>query len=423
MTELSELSDMLPSDFFFTPEYSRDPHPLLDRLREKGPVHRIDFPPGEPAFLVVDHEHVHQALADPRLAKDLDKGPAWFRERVMENSVVLAKNMVVSDPPDHTRLRRPAARAFTVRRLERLRPRIQEITDELVDRFPDDGVLDLIEGLALPLPVQVICELLGVPVESRSRFRGWASALLLSVTSSSAAEIAEQRRAASVSINEFFLDLIAKRRAEPADDLITDLVSENSCSDEELVSTLVVLLIAGYETTVNLLGNGTAALLTHADQLQRLRDDPELIPGAVEELLRYDGPIERATTRFAAEDMTIAGTHIPKGGFVHLSIAAAGRDPGVFACPGTLDVTRPAQRHIAFGHGIHYCPGAPLARIEGHVVFETLLRRVPGLALAVPPEELDWQADTTVVRGLRTLPVATGGAVLPADPARAKEGR
>jgi cytochrome P450 len=415
---MPELAEILPSNFFFTEEYSRDPHAVLHEIRKRGPVQRIDFPPDEPAFLVVDHDLVYEALSDPRLAKDLDKGPAWFRERVLENSVVLATNMMVTDPPDHTRLRRPAARAFTARRLERLRPRIQEIADDLIDRFPSSGELDLINELALPLPVRVICELLGVPVESRPQFRDWSATLLLSVTASSEGEIAERRKAASAAITEFFTELIAARRARPVDDLMSDLLlaqrQGEGCSDEELISTLVLLLIAGHETTVHLIGNGVAALLTNADQLQLLKDDPDRIPAAVEEFLRYDGPIERATTRFAAEDLTIADTFIPKGSFVHLSIAAANRDPGIFSCPGRLDVTRTDQRHIAFGHGIHFCPGAPLGRIEGQIVFETLLRRVPGLALAVPPEELDWQQDTTVVRGLRTLRVRTGGPVLPA---------
>jgi cytochrome P450 len=406
-----ERSDVLPPDFFFTPEFGRDPYAIHKKLRERGPVHRVDFPEGHSGFLVVDYEHVQAALNDPRLSKDIHKGPKWFRDRMLENSAVLSHNMVVADPPDHRRLRRPASRTFTGRRIAELRQRIQEITDDLIDTFPQSGEIDLIQDFAVSLPLQVICELFGVSVENRARFREWAAVLLLS-SSATEGDVAERRRAASSAVTEYFAGLMARRRDEPGEDLVSELLramaGPDALSEQEVISTLVMILIAGHETTLHLIGNGTVALLTHPDQLQLLKADPDLIPDAVEELLRYDGPIERATVRFAAEDLELAGVRIPKGSFVHLSVAASARDPKIFPDPDRFDITRPDNRHMGFGHGPHTCLGAPLARMEGQIAFATLLHRVPDIELAVPPDELEWLVDTSIVRGLERLPVRTG---------------
>jgi cytochrome P450 len=405
------MPEMIPSGYLISPEFAADPYGLNARLRDIGPVHPIDFPPGAQAFLVVGYEHVRAAFVDPRLSKDLRNGPDWFRRRMTENSPVLAYNMVTADPPDHSRLRRLVARELSPRRIQQLAPRVQEITDELVDALPAAGEFDLIERFCLSLPLIVICELLGVPVADRPAFRQWTAELLQSAYVQG--EAAQRRRAASEAIGAYFAALIHARRAHRRDDLISGLVAvhdlEGGYNHDELISTLVFLLIAGHETTVHMISNGMAALLLNPWQLKQLSRNPGLVPQAVEEFLRYDGPVERGTLRFATENMEIAGTLIPRGSFVHLSIGSAHRDPEAFEDPDRLDVHRDAHgdggRHMAFGHGAHFCLGAPLARLEGQIAFETLLRRVPGLELAVAPEKLRWVADSSIVHGLESLPV------------------
>lgn len=401
---------VIASSYLTSAEFAADPYRLNGKLREECPVHRIDFPPGATAALVVGYEHVRAALVDPRLSKDLRTGPDWFRERMTANSPVLAYNMVTSDPPDHRRLRRLVANELSPRTVELLAPRIREITDELIDGLPALGEFDLIEAFCVPLPLTVICELLGVPVSDRPRFREWTAELLQSAFVEG--EAAQRRRAASEAISQYFDQLIQMRRADPRGDLITGMVSvhdrEGTYTHDELISTLVFLLIAGHETTVHMIANGMTALLLNPEQHRLLREDLGLMPSAVEELLRYDGPVERGTVRFAAEDLEIAGEPIPRGCFVHLSLGSAHRDPTVFKDPDRLDFHRQQVRHMAFGHGMHFCLGAPLARLEGQIAFETLLRRVPDLELAVAPSQLRWIADTSIVHGLERLPVRRG---------------
>ncbi|MEV7013912.1 cytochrome P450 [Streptosporangium sp. NPDC051022] len=400
------MPDKLPFDFLLNPELGRDPYPAYAALRKSGPVHPIDFPPGVNAFLVVDYEHGRPALNDPRLTKDLARALEPFRDRFTAGNPLLSYNMLSSDPPDHTRLRRLVSKAFTPRRIEGLRPRIQEITDDLVDAMAARGEADLIDDFAFPLPITVICELLGVPAEDRDTFREWSGAL---ITPAFDEERARRRREVNSAVETYFAEIIAERRASPRDDLVSALVAAHDddelLDDQELLATLMLLLIAGHETTVNLIGNGMLALLTDPGQLRLLRDRPELLPSAIEEFLRYDGPVERATFRFAAEDLEIAGVPIPKGSMVHILIGSADRDPEVFDAPDTLDITREDNRHVAFGHGIHFCLGAPLARLEGRIAFGTLLERLPDIELACPPGELVWVRSGSVIRGLRELPV------------------
>ncbi|WP_371779080.1 cytochrome P450 family protein [Streptosporangium subroseum] len=400
------MSEKLPIEFVFNPEFGRDPYAAYATLRDGGPVHAIDFPPGMDAFLVIGYEHGRQALNDPRLAKGMSRGPARFREFTSADNPVLAHNMLNSDPPDHTRLRRLVSKAFTPRRTESLRPRIQEITDGLIDAMAAKGHADLLDDFAFPLPIIVICELLGVPAEDRDDFRDWSTTL---VSPARDEEQTRHRAETDAATRAYFTRLIAERRAEPRDDMVSALVAasdeEELLSEQELLATLTLLLIAGHETTVNLIGNGMLALLTHPDQLRLLRDKPELLPSAIEEFLRYDGPVERATFRFAAEDLEIAGVHIPKDSIVHISLGAVDHDPEAFDAPETLDIARTENRHVAFGHGIHFCLGAPLARLEAQIAFGTLLRRLPGLALACAPSEIVWRQDGSIIRGLRALPV------------------
>ncbi|MGW7098706.1 cytochrome P450 family protein [Streptomyces sp. NPDC054838] len=395
-----------------------DPHPSVARLRDRGPVHPIDFPSGaaDPAYVVVDHASVLRAFGDPGISKTLDAAPDWFREQTVQNSSVLTSNMLLADPPEHTRLRKLVGRAFLPRRMELLRPRVQKITDDLIDAFPDSGEFDLLDSFALPLPMMVICAFLGVPYADRDRFIDWGR--VLSQDPSQEGEAASQRKRVNDDVVGYFTDVLAQRRAEPREDLLGDLVraadEDGMFTDEELVSTAIFLVIAGHKTTANLVGNGVWALLSHPEQLELLRRRPELMDSAVEELLRYEGSVDRGTLRTATRDLTLGGAHIPKGSFVHLSVSAANRDPAVFTEPDRLDITRTPNRHMTFGHGPHFCAGAPLARLEGQIAFETLLRRIPGIEFAVPPGTLTWVADSSISRGLERLPIRIAGK-LPRD--------
>lgn len=392
---------MLPLGFLFSRAFSEDPYAAYAELRASGPVHPIDFPEGATAFLVVDHEHGRAALADPRLSKDVSHSAV-----PVNGEQFFGGTMLAMDPPDHTRLRGLMAKAFTSRRVERLRPRVQEITDGLLDGIAARGAADLIEDLAVPLPVRVICELLGVPASDRARFREWTAVLTVPALTS---EARAHRREVARAFNGYLTEVIAERRARPEDDLVSALITardgDAALTEPELLSGIALLLIAGHETTVNLIGNGVLALLREPDQMALLRAKPELMPAAVEELLRYDGPVERASQRIALEDMEIAGTFVPKGAWVHVSLGAADRDPAVFDDPDRLDVTRAPKRHVAFGHGLHFCLGAPLARLEGQIAIGGLLDRFPGLALAVPPADLRHHRTGSIVRGLVALPV------------------
>ncbi|MEU0743236.1 cytochrome P450 [Streptomyces sp. NPDC006134] len=402
---------VVPTEFVTCP--GADPHTAAARLRERCPVHPVDFPAGaaDHAYIVVGHDAVTRAFGDPRISKTLEKAPAWFREQTVSNSSVLTRNMLLADPPEHTRLRKLVSRAFLPRRMELLRPQVQEITDELIDAFPESGEFDLLEEFALPLPLMVICAFLGVPYEDRDLFTRWGK--VLSQDPSQEGEAARERKRVNDEVVEYFTGVLARRRAEPREDLLGDLVraadEDGMFTDEELVSTAIFLVIAGHKTTANLVGNGVWALLTHPDQLELLRSRPELTDSAIEEFLRYEGSVDRGTLRTAAEDLTLGGQPIPKGSFVHLSVSAANRDPAVFPDPDRFDITRSPNRHLTFGHGPHFCAGAPLARLEGRIAFETLLRRVPRLEPAVPPEKLTWIADSSISRGLERLPVRIAG--------------
>ncbi|NEC15361.1 cytochrome P450 [Streptomyces sp. SID8014] len=402
---------VVPAQYVTSPGF--DPHAAAARLRERGPVHPIDFPAGsaDHAYVVVDHASVMRGFGDPDISKTLEAAPAWFREQTVRSSSVLASNMLLADPPEHTRLRKLVSRAFLPRRMELLRPRVQEITDDLIDAFPETGEFDLLEAFALPLPMMVICAFLGVPYADRDRFIDWGR--VLSQDPGQEGEAALERKRVNDQVEEYFTDVLAQRRARPQEDLLGDLVraadEDDMFTDEELVSTAIFLVIAGHKTTANLVGNGVWSLLRHPEQLELLRANPELTDSAIEEFLRYEGSVDRGTLRTTARDLTLGGQAVPEGSFVHLSVSAANRDPAVFDDPDRFDITRSPNRHMTFGHGPHFCAGAPLARLEGRIAFETLLRRVPDLACTVPPETLPWVADSSISRGLERLPVRIVG--------------
>ncbi|MBO0890692.1 MAG: cytochrome P450 [Acidothermales bacterium] len=387
-------------------EYVQDPHALYEALRADGAVRYVLLPSGLRAWLVPRYAEARALLADPRLRKGRDAIVAAFVRQygppTGDEDFPLTGHMLETDPPDHTRLRKLVNRAFTARRIEALRPRVREIVagylDELAASAPGESV-DLIARYAFPIPVTVICELLGLPFADRADFRRWTAALLS----------VEDDADAGREMAGYLTGLVDAKRAEPADDMLSALIragdDEDRLSQHELVSTAFLLLVAGHETTVNLIGNGMLALLRHPDQLAALRADPGLLPGAVEELLRYDGPINLATLRSTAESVEIDGVTIPAGEFVMIALSGANRDPARFAEPDRLDVRRPAGGHVAFGHGIHYCLCAPLARMEGALAVGGLLDRFPELRLAGDAStRLRWR-DSTLIRGLTELPV------------------
>jgi cytochrome P450 len=312
--------------------------------------------------------------------------------------------MLKADPPDHTRLRSLANEAFKPKYINQLRGRIEEITNQLLDEVQPAGKMDLISEFAFPLPITVICEMFGVPASDHKKFSKWSTDIITSgILNSETPTLGPE----FMQLAGYIRGLIDDHRKSPREDVITQLISAEQVGDHlndmELLSTIIMLLIAGHETTVHLIGNGMLALLQNPDQLEKLKQDPALIKPAVEELLRYTNPVQ-VVNRYAAEDIEIGGQKIPRGSHMLLVIASANRDPGHVADPDKLDITREEARHMAFSQGIHYCLGAPLARLEGEIAFNTLLKRLPNIQLDIAPEDLQWRP-TLELHGLQSLPV------------------
>ncbi|MEU7024696.1 cytochrome P450 [Streptomyces sp. NPDC046203] len=379
-------------------EFTTNPHPYYTALRESGPVHQVVSPEGMPGWLIVGYEEARAALADQRFVKD--GSAAGFVPPRVE---IVGPSLLGVDPPDHSRLRKLVAREFTARRVEALRPRVQRLTDTFLDAMAPAGRADLVDAFSFPLPITVICELLGVPAEDRDSFRLWSNELVAPSGAMTEEEAAEGFAA-------YFDALIEdKRAAGPGEDLMSALVATRAedgdrLSIPELRGLAQLLIIAGHETTVNLITNTVRLLLTHPGQLKAVREDFTLIPGVLEEVLRHDGPVETATYRFSAEDVEIGGTVVPAHSLVIVGLAAADRDPGRFPDPAAFDIHRDTQGHLGFGHGIHFCLGAPLARLEGEIAVRSLLERFPGLALAPESPPLEWMPGI-LIRGPRHLPV------------------
>ncbi|MEU5687006.1 cytochrome P450 [Streptomyces venezuelae] len=379
-----------------------DPYGTYAPLRDTAPVHRIAGTDGKPAWLVTRYDDVREALANPLLSLDKSHAlPGGYRGLALPPA--LDANLLNMDPPDHTRVRSLVGRAFTRRRVEQLRAPVRRTADALLDAVEPLGRADLVAAYAAPLPITVICDLLGVPDGSRRDFREWTDALL-----SPDPAHPERTKHAVVAMLGFFTGLLADKRQHPADDLLSDLIAVRDAGDrlseDELMSLAFLILFAGYENTVHLIGNAVLALLDHPEQLAALRADPARLPAAVEEFQRYDGPAPLAIRRFPVEDITIAGVTVPAGETVLLSLGSANRDPGRFPDPGRLDLDRATAGHVALGHGIHHCLGAPLARLETEIAVGALVERFPRLALAVPRDEIRWRPSLRS-RGLRELPV------------------
>jgi cytochrome P450 len=396
-----------------------DPYSLFAELRQRGPVHDVTLADGHRAYLIVSFPEARQALNDRRFSKDMHAAMALSSEVVAEGlpGPSFARHMLNVDPPDHTRLRRLVSAAFSVRRIEDMRPQIQAIVDDLLDAIASrvsDQPVDLVSQFAFPLPFTVICELLGVPESDRAPL-GHQLKTLLAPTNSP--EEFARAQGASDAVVAMLTTLVETKRDEPADDLVSELIrardGDERLTNQELLSTIFQLIVAGHDTTTSLIGNAVVSLLRNPEQLELLRAAPALMARAVEEILRYDAPVPHSTFRYAVEAVDIGGVTIPEGAQVVISLASADRDESRFASAGALDVQRSELSHLAFGHGIHFCLGAPLARLEGNVALSSLLTRFPQLRLAVPDGELHWgHGDGVVLRGLSELPIIPG----PAEP-------
>ena len=397
----------------FDPAWVRDPYSVYAALRQTNPVHRspLGF------WVLTRHRDCLAMLRDKRASSDgrnIDVGrfPALRDEALLDESgsgTVLAEMapFLFRDPPDHTRLRGLVQKAFTPRVVEALRPRVEEICEALLDEALERGGCDLVADYAYPLPVQIIVEMLGVPAEDHEQFRVWSGALARGLDPDFllTPEAVQQRLSGILNFVQYFAGLIEQRRRTPGDDLLTGLIQTEERGDVlsqgELLSTCILLLVAGHETTVNLIGGGALALLEHPDQLARLREDPALVRSGVEEMLRYVAPVQ-LTGRVALEPIDIDGAVIEPGEFVMLLIGSANRDPDVFSEPERFDLGRTDNNHLGFGFGIHHCLGAPLARLEAQVALSALLRRAATITLA--DEELRYK-DNVILRGLESLPV------------------
>lgn len=391
-----------------TLKFRQDPYPMYARMRREHPVYRSS----RGIWYLTRYADVDAALRDVRLSKDRERMRRWYAQcngtdavgRLQER---LGRSMLHADPPDHTRLRKPVSKAFTARQVDGLRPRIEEIADELLGVALAVGpTMDVITALAYPLSITVICELLGVPLSDRARIRAWSRQLVNQSEVVHTVETIQRIERAVEEFAEYLTNLARKRRAEPVDDLMSALVAVQDCgdrfTDDELISTCFLLLVAGHETTINLVGNSMLALLRHPGQLRRLRQDPALIRSAIEELLRYDGTVQ-ITTRIVKGEVEIGGQTLSDGEAVFPVLGAANRDPDRFADPDRLDLGRIDNRHLSLSNGPHFCLGAPLARLEGEIAIGTLVRRLPRLRLDT--DTLEWRPSPGL-RGLEALPVA-----------------
>ncbi|MCC8246175.1 cytochrome P450 [Saccharothrix luteola] len=385
-----------------------DPPRRITALREARPVSPMVFPDGHEGWLVTGYDEVRRLMADTRFSSRQDLGVMHVPYETpgipaaTEPSPQLPGLFISMDPPDHTRLRRMLTGAFTVKRMKQLEEHIADIVERQLDELASLAPpVDLVTAFALPVPSLVICELLGVPYEDRDTFQVNSAKFLEKDV------VLEEKMAAFGAMNAFLAELVTRKRAEPDEDLLSDLARNDDLAIEELTGIAFLLLLAGHETTANMLSLGTFALLENPGQLAALRDDPELLPGAVEELMRYLS-VADIFYRYATEDVELGGETITKGSTVVVSLLAANHDPRRFDDPGTLDVRRQARGHLSFGHGIHQCLGQQLARIELRAGFGGLLRRFPTLALAIPADEVKLKTDMNIY-GVHELPVTWTG--------------
>lgn len=386
------------SENLFTEAFTQNPFPTYEQMREKEPIMRILFPDGHYGWIITRYSDAVEALKDPRFVKDMRNAG------IEEDMLFINNNMLFSDPPDHKRLRGLVQKAFTPQLISGMRERIQQIADELLAEVQGQESINLIDEYAFPLPIIVISEMLGVPNSDRDKFRVWSNALI----ERSGREPDEDVRNLIMEFREYLADWFSKVRQQPGNDLISQLIIAEEQGDRltehELFNLVMLLIIAGHETTVNLIGNGILTLLQHPEQLRILQSRPELIHTAIEEVLRYNGPVEFSTGRWVKEDLEFKGVSMKRGESVMISLSSANRDPEQFNDPDLFDISREKSPHLAFGKGIHLCLGAPLARLEGEIAINTLLKRYPNIRLKVDVSELEWRPGM-IVRGVKEMPL------------------
>lgn len=419
MTEISSIStenEAILDRHLNLPGFFANPYPIYGRLQTQDPVHWSDH---WQAWVITRYDDVMTILRNPahflnagRQERLLAQLPREARDELQPLAQHYAQGgLINSDPPLHTRLRGLVNKAFTTRAVERLRSQIQAIVNQQIDTIQSAGQMDVIRDLAYPLPAIVIAEMLGVPAGDREQFKQWSEMINTFLGAGRpGVEVADRAQQSLLQMKSYLGSLLAERRRQPQDDLLSGLALAEEAgemlSEEELLATCVTLLIAGHETTTNLIGNGLLALLHHPDQLRKLRDNPDLVTGAVEELLRYDGPVH-SLKRIAADDIEFNGQRLKRGQLLYAMLGAANRDPTQFTEPERLNIMRPRRenRHIAFGYGIHFCVGAPLARLEAPIALNTMLSRLPDLRLSTTLPV--WQKNMAV-RGVKSLPIAFG---------------
>jgi len=387
---------------FLNENFIRNPFPTYNKIRKKDPIFRFLMPTGQYAWIITKHKDATEILSDSRFITNFEQSHA-DKQPIPPHKEIISRNLLNVNPSDHRRLRRLVQKAFTPRMVENLRGRIDEISNELLDKVQNKGEMKLIEDFAFPLPIIVICEMLGVPIKDQDKFHKWSSILMEGVNNP---DFSKKSDKVLIEFVDYLKELIAQKRNNLQKDLISDLISVEDEGDvltqHELYALIFVLIIAGHETTVNLIGNGILALLEYPEQKEKLQHQPELIHSAIEEILRYDGPVEVSNVRWATEDIEFKGKHIEKGEMILISFSSANRDSQQFPNPDQLDITREANNHIAFGKGVHYCVGAPLARLEGEIAIGTLMRRMPNLRLNTDFNSLEWRSGM-IIRGLKEI--------------------
>ncbi|MGG3586805.1 cytochrome P450 [Priestia megaterium] len=384
----------------FSQQFHQNPYDYYEKIRPHQPFAKVKMLNDvHNTWMAFTYKAAEAVLKDKRFIKDMRT--AFPDEMTDENLPPMARSMLFVDPPDHHRLRSLVQSGFTPKKIEKLRERIEEIAREQATLMRSKETVDFIKAYAFPIPIRVICELIGIPSEDQLDFQRWSTALVDVNDDSHYDE-------ANMEFMSYLEKLIEQKRVSPEEDLISYLIQVEEGGDgltvSELYGVIMLLIVAGHETTVNLIANGLLALLTHPEQLTLLKADPSLVVQAIEELLRFNGPVEFSTDRWAKESFTFMGQQVEKGDHVIVSLASADHDPEVFANPGTLDITREKSSHLAFGKGIHYCLGAPLARLEGEIAIQVLLEEYPNLTLAAELSELEWR-QSLIIRGLKQLPV------------------
>lgn len=394
-----KFSEESPKNALFTPDFTQNPYPVYARLREEEPIAQLMFPDGQFGWMITRYEDAAEVLKDNRFIKDMTKVFGSGSQSIFTS------NMLFSDPPDHRRLRGLVQQGFTPKLVESMREHIQQIADGLLDAIEGKDRMSLIDDYAFPLPIIVISEILGVPIEDQDKFRVWSNSIIGASNAEEGPDVYRHMQEFTEYLGHWF----AKVRENPGDDLISQLISAEEAgeklSEQEIYGVVALLIIAGHETTVNLIGNGMISLLQHPDQLEKLRENPDLIKSAIEEMLRYNGPVEFSTSRWAGEDLEFRGNQMKRGDLVVVALDSANRDGDHFSDPDLFDITRERSRHLAFGHGIHMCLGAPLARLEGEIAINTLLRRFPNIRMREDADALEWRPGM-IVRGVKEIPLS-----------------